>query len=186
MSINQPADQCVKQDDKYSPQGGQEEERLSSVRHPASSEIEATPNGIKSEKSCQTHGSIKLAVFEVFQRVNDDPVSSSSGVEKSADTHHRRNLTSGNVNGRTGHERRDGGQRNEIDNPAAANKADKADDRACNDRKRRGNHVTRDTWVRLCDDCNNIARDGRCNRNRLYAGQFLLRARSSLAHSLRW
>ena len=66
VSIDQPADHCVKQDDKHSPQGGQEEEHLSSVWHPTSSEVEGTPNGIKEKKSCQTHGSIEFAMPEVF------------------------------------------------------------------------------------------------------------------------
>ena len=128
VAIDQPADHRVQQDDKCSPQGAQKEEQLSSLGLLASCVIEGTPNSIESKQSCQTHGSIELAVLEVFKGIDNYPVSRSSRVEKIADTHQGRNLTSGNVDSRTCHECRDGGQGNEVNDPPAANQADKGDD----------------------------------------------------------
>lgn len=120
VSVDQPTNHCVKQDDKGSPQSGQEEEHFSSVWHLTGSVIQGTPDGIEKKKRSQAHGSIELAMSEVFQRVNDDSVSRSSRIEKIADAHQRRNLTNGNVEGRTCHESRDGGQRDEVNDPPAA------------------------------------------------------------------
>lgn len=120
VSVDQPTDHCVKQDDKDSPQSGQEEEHFSAVWHLTSSVVQGTPNGVKKKKRCEAHGSIEFAMSEIFQRVDDNSVSRSSRVEKITDAHQCRNLTNGNVDGRTRHESRYGGQRNEIDDPPAA------------------------------------------------------------------
>lgn len=136
VSVDQPTNHGIKQDDKDSPQSGQEEEHFSSVWHLTSSVIHRAPDDIEKKKRCQTHGSIELAMSKVFQRVDNDSVSRSSRVKKITDAHQRRHLTNGNVEGRTCHESRDGGQGNEVNDPPAADQADKADNRAGNEGKR--------------------------------------------------
>ncbi len=66
MSVDQPADQGIKQNDKSCSKGGYEEEHLGSARLSSSCKVAKVSDQVKHGQCCQTHRSIKLGPPKVL------------------------------------------------------------------------------------------------------------------------
>ncbi len=72
-------------------------------------------------------------------------------VGEASDAHQRWDLPNSNIDRGTCHVCRDGGQRNEVDNPATTNESNETNDGACDDSKRRGDDMARIFRMRFMD-----------------------------------
>lgn len=86
---------------------------------------------------------------------------------KTRDTHQGWKLANRNIDGRTSHEGRNCGQRDEIDNPTHPDEADKGDDGATNNSQGRSYHMSLKLWVRMADFEHYIADNQRHDGHRL-------------------
>lgn len=100
---------------------------LRQVRANASDEIQH-------QQRSKTQSRVELGGREILQRVDNDHVRSVSRVD-ATDAHQLGDLASNDVDCRASHEGADGGQGNELDEPAKTGEAKKEDDGAGNDGK---------------------------------------------------
>jgi hypothetical protein len=91
-----------------------------------------------------------------LQGVDEDEVGCVASGE-ARDPHHSRNLADHNVEGRACHEGREGGERDDIDDPSAADKADEQDDGAGEDSKGGSNDMAIDVRQSFGQVGNNAA-----------------------------
>ncbi len=185
MSVDQPTDHGVKQDDKSGPKCGDEEECLSSIGHPSCCEIASTPYEVQHSQSRQPHRGIDLSMLKILQSINDDFVSGSPIVDV-GDAHQCGYLTDCNIQGRTSHISGNSSQRDEVNDPAAANESDEADDGSSNDRKRRCYNMTWVLGIALVYCKNDVACDGRHDGDRLGKVSDISCTRLGIIHLLRW
>jgi len=141
--VDQPADHGVEQDDEDGPQGREKEGQPLVLRPPLRSVGACRPNQIEHRERCQAHGCIQGCAGQTLEGVNEDNVGCLASRE-TGNAHHGRDLAHDNVEGRARHEGREGGERDDIDDPPASDKADKEDDGTGEDRKSGGDNVGRD------------------------------------------
>ena len=140
VSIDEIGDKSIKQDNEHSPECVAEEQKLSVSRQPLGKRVECVTDSIEQEQSSKAHCCIVFGASKMLQSVNHDLVSSITGRE-SSDTHQGWDLTDSDVDGRSGHECGDRGERNEVDNPAESRKTNETDNSSCDDGKCRGDDM---------------------------------------------
>ena len=82
-------------------------------------------------------------------------------IGKASDTHQRGDLPNGDVDGRSGHERGDCSQRDEVDNPPSANQTDGNNHDSTNDTQGRGHNMTLEFRIGFSDPLDDITGHGR-------------------------
>lgn len=132
MPVDQPTDHGVKQDHEGRSKSGEEEEELGFAGHFLGAKVTNGSDGIEHEQSGHTHGGVEVTSSEMFEDVDDHFVRGLSRVE-SGDAHHRWELTNGDVNCRTRHERRNCRQRDEVNDPAHSDQTDEGNNRTADD-----------------------------------------------------
>ena len=157
VPVYQPADHCVEKNDKCRSQRVQEKEEALVSRDLLGQEREGDADGVEQEKRRQAHGSIKLRFRQILERVDNDHVRCVAGVKQAAGAQHGGNLAGRNVDGRTGHEGGQRDERDEIDNPAGTDQANKGDDGSSNNGQRTSNSPRLDFRVGLADIEDNVA-----------------------------
>ncbi len=125
MTIDQPADQGIEQDNKGGPKCGDKEERLLPVLQAISKISTKITIAVEQEQCGQTERGIKFGVIEVLESVDDHSVGGSSCI-KARDSHQSRHLANCDVDRRACHEGRYCGQRDKIHNPATASEPNEA------------------------------------------------------------
>ncbi|KAI6754141.1 hypothetical protein HG530_013317 [Fusarium avenaceum] len=118
LDVDTSADTDVKQDDKGSSQGGDEEVQLSA-----------------------TNGGVELRATQVLEGVDNDTVGRLTGVD-TLDAHELGDLTSNNVDTGTSHESANRRQRDELDEPAKSGKAEEGNNCTNNDSQGRGDNMS--------------------------------------------
>lgn len=93
----------------------------------------------------------------MLQSVDDGHVRGASGTEVGSLAKHGAHLARYNVNSGTGHESRDGWDRNKVDNEPKASQAHEGDDSTNNDRNTRGNNVRLDARELFLGSYNDVS-----------------------------
>ena len=108
VSVDQPTDQGVQQDDEDSPQSIHEEKQTRSTGDLLRQIQEGILENVEEEQTCQAQCSIQLSLVQVLQGIDHDLVSRPTTVDICrADTHQCRNLSDSNVEGRSSNIRAD-------------------------------------------------------------------------------
>ena len=123
VSVGAPADEDVHDDHEGHAQRGDEEPHLLPLRLLSAHEVAERAEEIQEEEGAQSHGGVELGAREALERVDDNQVGRVAGIDTS-DTHHRRHLSDADAERRTGHERGDGDQRDELDDEAGPDQAE--------------------------------------------------------------
>lgn len=148
VSVDEPTDHGVKQEHKYRSECRNEKDCLLSAGVLLSRKIADRSNEVKQEESCKTHRSIEFGVWKMFEGVDNDFVGCGTSV-KACNAHHGGNLSSSNVDGRTGHEGGDGNKRDEVNDPSGANQANEDNDTPTDDGKGRSNNMSWNVGIAL-------------------------------------
>lgn len=166
MPIDQPTDHRVQQDDKCRPQRREKEEELGSAGHSPGTEVAHGPDRIQHHQCGQTHGRVQFGSSEMFQNIDHDFVRGCSRVE-SCNPHQGWDLADGDVERRARHEGGNGGQRDEVYNPAHTDQPDEDDDGTANNCQRGGHHMRWDRRIGVPDFQDHVADDQRHHGHRL-------------------
>lgn len=122
-SVDEPADHGVQEDDEDGPQSRQEEDKPLVLRPPFCGIRTSSTDDIEHGQGSQPHGSVEGGARQALKRVDEDQVRSVARRE-ARDAHHGGNLAHRNVDGGTSHESRERRERDNIDDPSTAGKAD--------------------------------------------------------------
>lgn len=167
MTIDQPADEGVQENDKSCAKSRDEEKRLGSIGKALRQLVACESDEVEQEECSEAHSGVNLGVSKVFQGVDDDQVGGRSRVEAlDLDSHHCRHLADRDTQCGAGHEGGNCSQRNEVDYPTTSNKADKTDNGTTDDGESGRNNMTRDIGVFICNLVDNVANDGRHDGHR--------------------
>lgn len=169
MQRHARADARVQQDDKRRPQRRDEKVQLGPVRLLLGQVRAGASDQVQHQQRGQAQRGVNGRRWQALERVDDDPVCGRTRVD-ALDAHQLGHLAGRDVDGRARHEGADGRQRDELDQPAQARKAQEADDGTGDDGQSRGNHMpghVRQSGRRLEHD---VAGDLRHDGHRLLLG----------------
>lgn len=110
MTVDEPTDHRVQENDESGAQGRDEEEELLPMGHLLGGILASGSNQVEHCEGRETHCSINLRSWKAFEGVDDHPVGGRARI-KARDAHHTGDLTNRNVQGRTRHIGRDRHQR---------------------------------------------------------------------------
>lgn len=86
-------------------------------------------------------------MLELFQGINDDKIRGTARIETFIDTHHSRDLTSRDADGRSSHECSDRSERDQINDPPHSKEADCHNDSSAEYSQGGGNNMPWDAIV---------------------------------------
>ena len=162
MTVHQPTDHGVQENDESGPKGSDEEEGLAATRQASGSKGTCVSNDVEHGQGRQAHGGIDLGATKMLEGVDGDLIRSLA-IGEADDTHQTGQLSDGDVDGRSGHEGGNGGQGDELDDPPAANQTNEDDDGTSQDGDGRGHLIARNLGFFLLRLEHNIADDGGCH-----------------------
>ncbi|EGX95530.1 hypothetical protein CCM_00184 [Cordyceps militaris CM01] len=146
----------VEENDKCSAQGRDEEEGLGPVRLLLGHVGAEATNQVEHEKRGQAQGRINVGMRQPLEGVDDDAVGGVAGVDL-GDAHELGDLAGDDVDAGARHEGANGGQGDDLDDPAEAGESHEEDDGAADDGEGRGDNVTLDVRQDILGVENNVS-----------------------------
>ena len=148
MSVDEPADEDVQNDDEGHAEGRDEEPRLGAAGVLPAHEVAEPADEVEAKQGSHAHGSVQLRPRQRFQSVDDDKIGCLARVD-TGNAQQAGDLANGDADGRPCHESADGHEGDELDKESGPDQTQEEEHDARNERQTAGDGFGIEVGVRL-------------------------------------